>query len=807
MSYENDLPFKDSDDVQGHGKGKKDPIQLFKKDKTKGKYSIHENHKTKQKRALDGDNDNSENWKNPPRLIDLKNDLQEAQPSHDYAMGIIAEWLDYYHVRGKAAATIRHNRSTVQPRLIRKQAEWRIPSLIEPFLSTEDIFNVNPVTAEDKAAALQNGLVLNNQFNTKLNKVKFISEYIRTVCMEGTVIVKTGWNYDTEIQEIQKTRYIYREAINSKEEQLVQELIDWHNQDPIMFRQEVEEEVAITVQMTNEQQRYIVAVPKETYTVKEEVTIKNQPTVEVCRNSQVIIDPSCQGDLSKAEFIIYEFQTSISELKKDGRYHNLDALNKPRDLNDLTDQGGIAGMDDVAIVNAANNTIKNYQNRVSINTSNGDEAHWQSNNGFNFRDSARQKMTAYEYWGFWDVDGTGETKPIVVTWIGDTVIRREENPFPDKKLPFVKRTYLEVLHQVYGEPDAALLRENQDTAGAVLRGILDLMGRSANSQRGTSKDLLDFVNKRKFDNMQDYEFNPGKDPRTDIYEHKYPEIPQSALTVLDMQTREAESLTGVKSFNSGINSASLGKVATGVRGALDAASKRELSILRGLADGIIEIGHKIIAMNQEFLNEEEIIRVTHKEFVKVRRDDLAGNFDLSLTISTAEEDNAKAEELAFMLQTTAQSQDPEETRMIRAEIARLRKMPDLARRIEEYTPQPDPLEEQRKLLEIELLKAQIANENAKAIENNANGELDIAKAEVERMKAKLFESERNQKDLDFIEQESGVHQAREIEKQSLQHEHELSKQENDTHTKLAIEQFKADQAKAKEANKPQPKET
>jgi len=798
--------YDDNDDPQNHYRGKKDPIQLFKKDKKK-LLDVP----SKQRIAVEGLNDTSDEWKNPPRLADLKINLQDAQSAHDYAMSNIQEWLDYYHVRGVAAAKVRNNRSSVQPRLIRKQAEWRIPSLMEPFLSTEDIYNVNPVTAEDKASALQNGLVLNNQFNTKLNKVKFISEYIRTVVMEGTVIVKTGWEYQTEIKEVEKTKYIYREAQNEQEAALVQELIDWHNQDPIMFRQEVEEEVAVTVKMSQEQQKPILAVPVGKYKTKEEVTIKNQPTCEVCKNSQVIIDPSCMGDLDKAEFIIYVFQTSYSDLKKDGRYHNLDAIRvKDASLDGFGDNDSVAGMDDVAIVNAADNTIRNQL--PPTNRNNGDEAHWQGNDGFNFKDKARQKFTAYEYWGFWDIDGDGITKPIVVTWVNDTVIRREENPFPDKKLPFVKRTYLPVLHQIYGEPDAALLRENQTTAGAVLRGTLDLMGRSANSQRGISKDLLDFVNKRKFDNYQDYEYNPGKDPKTDIIEHKYPEIPKSAIEILDMQTREAESLTGVKSFNYGINSASLGKVATGVRGALDAASKRELSILRGLADGIIEIGHKIIAMNQEFLEDEEVVRVTHKEFVRVRRQDLAGNFDLSLTISTAEEDNAKAEELAFMLQTSAQTQDPGEVRMIRAEIARLRKMPDLARRIEEYEPQPDPLEEERKRLEIELLKAQIANENAKATENSANGELDLAKAEVERAKASLFKSEKDMKDLEYLEQESGVNQARDIEKLSLQQEHDLIKQENDMHTKMAIEQYKSNQAKAKaketqtkQANKPKPK--
>ena len=801
---DNDLYLTKEEDNQGHERGKKDPIQLFKKDAPKPNLDGEE--KSKQKIALEGLEDDSSNWKNPPKLMDLKMNLQDSMSNHQQAMAIIAEWLDYYHVRGKAAATIRHNRSSVQPRLIRKQAEWRIPSLMEPFLSTEDIFNVNPVTAEDQAASQQNGLVLNNQFNTKLGKVKLITEYIRTVTMEGTVILKTGWCNETKIEKKEKTNFIYRAAQNEQEAGMVQELMDWAQQDPIMFQQEVEKEVAVTVQMSQEQQQHIVADPKGTKIVEEEVTVKNQPTVEVCRNNQVIIDPSCEGDLDKAEFIIYEFTTSYSELKKDGRYHNLDAIrSNPNNVTEL-DNENIAGMDDVAIVNTANRTVNGVgYTQGQKNTVNGDEAHHQNANGFTFKDKARQKLVAYEYWGFWDVNGDGATVPIVVTWVDNTVIRREENPFPDGKLPFVKRTYLPVLHSIYGEPDAALLRENQNTAGAVLRGTLDLMGRSANSQRGTSKDLLDFINKRKFDNMQDYEYNPGKDPRTDIYEHKYPDIPRSAMEVLDMQTREAESLTGVKSFNSGINSGSLGKVATGVRGALDAASKREISILRGLADGLVEVGHKIIAMNQQFLEEDEVVRVTHKNFVRVRRVDLAGNFDLALTISTAEEDNAKAEELAFMLQTSAQSQDPGEVKMIRAEIARLRKMPALARQIEEYEPTPDPLEEERKALEIELLKAQIANENAKATENAANGELDIAKAEVERAKASLFESEKDKKDLEFVEQESGVGQARDIEKQSLQHKHDMAKQENDMHTKMAIEQHKSDQASAKEAKKPKPK--
>src|SRR5690606_17677020 len=102
----------------------------------------------------------------------------------------------------------------------------------------------------------------------------------------------------------------------------------------------------------------------------------------------------------------------------------------------------------------------------------------------------------------------GTLKPIVATWIGDTLIRMEENPFPDQKLPFVAIPYLPVLRELNGEPDAELLEDNQKILGAVLRGMIDLLGRSANSQKGFAKGMLDPLNRRKYENGQDYEFNP-----------------------------------------------------------------------------------------------------------------------------------------------------------------------------------------------------------------------------------------------------------------------------------------------------------
>src|SRR5699024_4866830 len=239
---------------------------------------------------------------------------------------------------------------------------------------------------------------------------------------------------------------------------------------------------------------------------------------------------------------------------------------------------------------------------------------------------------------------------------------------------------------IYGIPDAELLGDNQEIVGAVTRGIIDIIGKSANAQTGYSKQFLDATNEIRFRKGQDYKFNPGFDPRMHMHTHTFNEIPNSALQVIQMMHNDAEATSGVKAFGQdGLSAVNFGNTATGVRGVLDAVSKREMSALRRISEGFIKMGRKIISMNSEFLSEEEVVRVTNGEFVTVRRDDLAGEYDVTLTISTAEADDAKAQELAFMLQTMGDSMGQEVMKMILVEIARLRKMPDLAEAIESYS--------------------------------------------------------------------------------------------------------------------------
>lgn len=660
-------------------------------------------------------------WPNEPSITKLVEDLEASKPSHNLRSLKVAEWNNLRKVKGKARPKTLKGRSAVQPKLIRRQAEWRYSALTEPFLGSDKLFDVKPASFEDTPAAEQNDAVLNWQWRTKIARVKFVDDYVRAAVDEGSVIVRVAWHRVTKTVQEEAPVWGFMEPQDQQQAEMIMQAVQLKQDDPRGFDETVPDDVKQSVEYFEQNQMLVIALPMGTQMVDVEKVIDNRPTVTVLNPDNFYIDPSCEGDIDKANFAVVSFETSQAELmRQPERYKNLK----------FVDWEGAS-----PIVNPDHTST--------------------TPNDFNFTDQLRKRVVAYEYWGFSDIYGTGELVPIVATWIGSVLIRLEENPYPDGKLPFVIENYMPEKRDLFGEPDAEILGDNQAVLGAVMRGMIDLMGRSANAQQGFAKGMLDAVNRRKFDAGMDYEFNPNQNPAAGGYvEHKYPEIPQSAMLMLTMQNNEAEAMSGVKAFSGGVSGEAYGDVAAGIRGVLDATSKREMSILRRLANGMKKIGDKIIAMNAFFLSDKEVIRVTNEKFIEVKRDDLPGNFDLIVDISTAEIDNKKAQDLAFMLQTMGNNMDFGITKMILIQIAKLQRMPDLAKMIERYEPQPDPLVEKLKELEIQA--------KIKEIEK-LQSEIDLNRA-----KAKKELEVADQLNLDTIEQETGTTHARDMEKQAGQ---------------------------------------
>lgn len=665
-------------------------------------------------------------WPNEPSVMTLEEDMAMARQWNQEHSTKVENWLALRNIEGAHKPKTKTNQSSVQPKLVRRQNEWRYSALTEPFLSSEEMFTVKPTTWEDVASAKQNQQVLNWQFRTKLNPVKFIDAYVRTAVDEGSVIVRLGWRRETEEVETEVPVWTYSLAQDPMYMQQLQQSAQLMQMNPQGF-QELPLEIQKGVEYSMQNGVPAMAEQTGTTTAIEEKVVKNHPTVEIVNYKNIFIDPSCEGDISKANFVITSFETSKAELLKDGRYKNLDKVNY-------------------------SSQTPHHQPDHATNTDDATQ----------FKDELRKRVVAYEYWGWYDIKKDGVLRPIVATWIGKCMIRMEENPFPDKELPFVVVPYMPVKESVTGEPDAELLGENQKVLGAVTRGMIDLMAKSANGQTGFAKGMLDVVNRRRYDKGEDYEYNPdGANPAQSIYQHSYPEIPASAMNMLGLQNQEAEAITGVKAFSGGLSGEAYGDVAAGIKGMLDASAKREMGILRRLAQGIEEIGRKIIAMNGVFLEEEEVVEITNEEFVTILRDDLVGEFNLKVDIATAEVDQAKAEDLGFMLQTLGNNIPFEITKRILAQIARLKRMPELEHMLEQFEPQPDPIEEKMKELEMAKLDAEIRRINSQA-------DLDEAKIQGELADARKTASEADLKDLDFLETETGTKHLRDMDKLGAQ---------------------------------------
>jgi len=647
-------------------------------------------------------------------LSNLKADFTASKLLRNELDQKIARWKSEYNAEPYGNEV--NGRSKLVSRDIKKQSEWQHAALIEPFVSTPDIVKANPVTYEDAEIAPKIEVLLNTQFCRQFSRYNFMTKALKVLDQEGTVVIRTGWEYEEKIVEVEEDREIpnpdYQRAIEAVNQGIT---------DPSIL-QGIEPTLITKVR------------------VRKTKPVKNHPTAMVCRNEDIFIDPTCQDDMDKCQFVIYRYETDMTTLKQAGIYKNLDKIKIPT---------GLTGTNDTEYIT-------------------------EDSTSFRFSDTARKKIVVHEYWGNYDINGDDIAEPIVCTWIDNTIIRLEDNPFPDKKPPFLIVPFSAIPFKLYGESNAELLSDIQKIKTAIYRGFIDNMALSNNGQKGIKKGSLDEYNKQRFLNGENFEFNHYA---SDFFIGNFNELPSSIFNVLTLMNNEAESITGVASFNTGINGNALGSTATSIRGAIDSASTRRLNIVRNISENLVKpLLRKWLAYDAMFLDEESQYRITNDTFVYLKRDDLGANIDIDLSISTSDDNRAKAQELAFVLQTVGPSEDPRLRKILMAQIAQLYRMPDLAKMIMDYKPEPDPMAEQMQQLQMQLLQAEIANTQAKAGENTVDQDVKRAKVQTELAKAKSLNSMADKTDLDYVHQYSGIKEKEALQRQQLQNQFNIDRE-------------------------------
>lgn len=457
--------------------------------------------------------------------------------------------------------------------------EWALPSLMKVFTGSDEVITIAGVTEEDdtKAETMQELLVY--QLQRQNNFFTVLYNWMKDSLIVGMGIIKCYWErtegYTTE------TAVLNNEALQA----LTQTGVTIEDiQGPDQFG-----DFSVTYQLPYYR--------------------KNAPKLENILVSEFLYSPDAKS-LEEANFVAHKRKVTMSYLREreaQGVYANID---------DIRVNGNYNGMS----VDQVEQVIGN--NYVDINK---DEQ------------TARQEVVIYECYTKIDINNDGILEDMIITICGDTIIRMEQNymgrhpffaisPTKDPHRIWVKRSYAE------------LIGELQDLKVALTRQIMQNVALTNDPKMLLDESAInidDFVQGRKVIRMKaGHSMNEVAMPMNIT-----PLAPQT-FQFLEWIEGQKENRTGITRYNQGLDANSLNKTATGISAILGQSAQRLELVARMFAEtGLSELFRFMVSLNQKFIDQQTVIRLTNKE-LKISPEDLDGSFDLivnaGISIATKE---------------------------------------------------------------------------------------------------------------------------------------------------------------------------
>lgn len=457
--------------------------------------------------------------------------------------------------------------------------EWALPSLMKVFTGSDEVITIAGVTEEDdtKAETMQELLVY--QLQRQNNFFTVLYNWMKDSLIVGMGIIKCYWErtegYTTE------TAVLNNEALQA----LTQTGVTIEDiQGPDQFG-----DFSVTYQLPYYR--------------------KNAPKLENILVSEFLYSPDAKS-LEEANFVAHKRKVTMSYLREreaQGVYANID---------DIRVNGNYNGMN----IDQVEQVIGD--NYVDINK---DEQ------------TARQEVVIYECYTKIDINNDGILEDMIITICGDTIIRMEQNymgrhpffaisPTKDPHRIWVKRSYAE------------LIGELQDLKVALTRQIMQNVALTNDPKMLLDESAInidDFVQGRKVIRMKaGHSMNEVAMPMNIT-----PLAPQT-FQFLEWIEGQKENRTGITRYNQGLDANSLNKTATGISAILGQSAQRLELVARMFAEtGLSELFRFMVSLNQKFIDQQTVIRLTNKE-LKISPEDLDGSFDLivnaGISIATKE---------------------------------------------------------------------------------------------------------------------------------------------------------------------------
>ena len=454
-----------------------------------------------------------------------------------------------------------------------------MPSLMRIFHSAEKVLNLQGVTVEDDEQAETMEDTIDWQLNRKNNFWLTSYDWLHQMLVENFSVIKVWWKREETFT---------RHEVVFDEQELAQ-----LQQDPKVQIELVEEtNPADPVSGT-------MAIYHVKYLLRKRKA--NHPIIEGMPNSELYYDPDCKS-LEEANFVIHHKPVTMSYLRgleKQGKYVNVDKAKESAGTM-------VKSRYDQSLHPVAQTSTKAQEN-----------------------DPGRKEVILYECYekislALDENDPGDELVDLIVTLANDTPVRIEINTMGSH--PFIDISAVREPHRANAHRGLAeLVREIQD-----LRSILLLQmayNTVCNNDRQAFVDTNKIVEPSELRNNEKVVQVNGN-PR-DIVSW----TPQEPFSAQVMQLMEychqlLENRVGVTRYNQGSDANSLNKTLGGLERIMQAANQRIELIARICAEtGYSKLFRRLIFLNQTFLDEETVMRVTNKQRI-VRPDDLKGEIDI-----------------------------------------------------------------------------------------------------------------------------------------------------------------------------------
>jgi len=620
---------------------------------------------------------------------DLRHDFDEAKKAKTTIDRLINEWNDLYYAKVDTGNTglnsglgvkRKQNRSRIQIKEIAKQIEWQKPNITEPFVSSRNPIQVVDTKNDARSRHLEKWA--NHEFTEEFDREEFIDQLTDVLQREGTVWVQTSWE---------------TKKIN----------------DRIVLPSVTMEEL-----MTNPQEPDEIEQNEDgTYKVEYNNIrlVRNNPDSTVCRNEHCFPDPGARTP-AEMRFFAHIKLLTISDLK------TMDWLDQDK-VETLRERISSEDREDTDL----------GQERDA------DDEYYGHDTSYEPNDIVRKHIRIVEYWGYYDLNGDGIAEPMIAYWAEKYNINLgiEENPFPDKSIPFDRAVYSARPFSLWGNPLAFFLGENQRAKTGMVRGILDNMSLANNNQKFVMRGTLDYINFKRMNNGERHIIVNKADG---IKDGSYNQIPSSVFNTLQMFTKESEDLAGVSSGGPALANELVSK--DGSQMQLTMSQQRMAAVVRNISNLLRKMIGRWIQMAEIFLTDEQIMQIFGpNDEVDMNVFTLASSAKVKVRVGTEVNRNMKLQQYNMLMQQSKVLEEqlpPGAIKEMVAEMYDLFDMHEQANALRLYQPQPTPEEQQAKMLQLQNLQL----ENVKL-----QSEIDVMHKDVEarymNAQARMMEAQAN----------------------------------------------------------------